>query len=51
MKMVQIRIPNGQKINHEFKWSVLSLAPKISFKRKSPEAYFIKTLNIILNNQ
>ena len=37
--------------NHEFKWSILSLAPKISFKRKILEAYFIKTLNPILNNQ
>ena len=37
--------------NHKFKWSILSLAPKISFKRKILEAYFIKTLNPILNNQ
>ena len=37
--------------NHEFKWSILSLAPKISFKRKILEAYFIKTLNSILSNQ
>ena len=37
--------------NHEFKWSILSLAPKVSFKRKILEAYFIKTLNPILNNQ
>ena len=37
--------------NHEFKWSILSLAPKISFKRKILEAYFIKTLNPVLNNQ
>ena len=37
--------------NHEFKWSILSLAPKISFKRKILEAYIIKTLNLILNNQ
>ena len=37
--------------NHEFKWSNLSLALKISFKRKILEAYFIKTLNPILNNQ
>ena len=37
--------------NHEFKWSILSLAPKISFKRKIIEVYFIKTLNLILNNQ
>ena len=37
--------------NHEFKWSILSLAPKISFKRKILEGYFIKTLNPILNNQ
>ena len=37
--------------NHEFKWSILSLAPKMSFKRKILEAYFIKTLNPILNNQ
>ena len=37
--------------NHEFKWSILSSAPKISFKRKILEAYFIKTLNPILNNQ
>ena len=36
--------------NHEFKWSILSLAPKVSFKRKILEAYFIKTLNPILNN-
>ena len=31
--------------NHEFKWSILSLAPKVSFKRKILEDYFIKTLN------
>ena len=37
--------------NHEFKWSILSLAPKVLFKRKILEAYFIKTLNLILNNQ
>ena len=37
--------------NREFKWSILSLAPKISFKRKILEAYFIKTLNPVLNNQ
>ena len=37
--------------NHEFKWSILSLAPRISIKRKILEAYFIKTLNPILNNQ
>ena len=36
--------------NHKFKWSILSLAPKISFKRKILEAYFVKTLNPILNN-
>ena len=36
--------------NHEFKWSVLSLAPNVLFKRKILEAYFIKTLNPILNN-
>ena len=45
--MVQIRIPN----NHEFKWSILSLTPNVSFKRKILEAYFIKTLNPVLNNQ
>ena len=33
------------------KWSILSLAPKVSFKRKVLEAYFIETLNPILNNQ
>ena len=37
--------------NHEFEWSILSLAPKVSFKRKVLEAYFIKTWNPILNNQ
>ena len=37
--------------NHEFKCSILSLAPKVSFKRKILEAYFIKKLNPILNNQ
>ena len=37
--------------NHEFKWSILSLAPKFSFKRKILEVYFIKTWNPILNNQ
>ena len=36
---------------HEFKWSILSLAPKISFKGKILEASFIETLNPILNNQ
>ena len=36
---------------HEFKWCILSLAPKVSFKRKILEAYFIKTLNPTLNNQ
>ena len=33
------------------KWSVLSLAFEVSFKRKILEAYFNKTLNPILNNQ
>ena len=33
--------------NHEFKWSILFLAPKIPFKRKILEGY----LNPILNNQ
>ena len=37
--------------NHEFKWSILSLAPKVSFKRKVLEVFFIKTLNPILINQ
>ena len=37
--------------NHEFKWSILSLAPKVLFKRKILEAWVIKTLNPILNNQ
>ena len=37
--------------NHQFKWSILSLAPKVSYKRKILEVYFIKTLNPILNNQ
>ena len=37
--------------SQEFKWSILSLAPKIIFKRKILEAYFIKLLNPILNNQ
>ena len=37
--------------NHEFKWSILSLAPKFSFKRKILEVYCIKTWNLILNNQ
>ena len=39
-------------LRHErVKWSILSLARKVSFKRKILEAYFIKTLNPILNNQ
>ena len=37
--------------NHEFKWSFWSLATKFTFNRKILEAYFIKTLNPILNNQ
>ena len=37
--------------NHEFKWSNLSLARKFSFKRNILEAYFIKLLNPLLNNQ
>ena len=37
--------------NHEFKWSILSLAPKVSCKKKILEVYFIKTLRPILNNQ
>ena len=41
----------NQNDNHEFKWFVLSLAPKISFTRKILEAYFMKALNPILNNQ
>ena len=36
--------------NHEFKWSILSLVPKVSFKRKILETFFIKTLNPVLNN-
>ena len=37
--------------NYEFKWPILSLASKVSFKRKILEAYFIKMLNPILNNE
>ena len=37
--------------NHEFKGSIFSLAPKVLFKTKILEVYFIKTLNPILNNQ
>ena len=37
--------------NENDKWSVLSLAFEVSFKRKILEAYFNKTLNPILNNQ
>ena len=37
--------------SHEFKWSILSLPPKVSIKRKILEVYFIKALNPILNNQ
>ena len=45
-------IAHGEKDdNHEFKCSILSLAPKVSFKRKILEAYFIKTLNPLLINQ
>ena len=36
--------------NHEFQWSILSLAPKFSVETKVFEANFIKTLNLILNN-
>ena len=36
--------------NREFQWSILSLAPKFSTERKVFEAYFIRTLNLILNN-
>ena len=35
----------------EFKWFILSVAPKVLFKRKILGAYFIKALNLILNNQ
>ena len=59
MKMVQLRILNvhdyhshlNENDNLQFKWSFLSLAPKISFARKILNAYFIKTLNPILSNQ
>ena len=37
--------------NHEFIWSIFSLAPKVSLKRKILEAYFINTLNPFPNNQ
>ena len=37
--------------NYEFKWSILSLEPKVSFKRTILEVCFIKTLSPILNNQ
>ena len=37
--------------NHEFKLSIVSLAPKILIKRKIVEVYFIKKLNPILNYQ
>ena len=43
--MVQIRIPNV------LKRYILSFAPTVSFKRKILEAYFIRTVNPILNNQ
>ena len=44
-------INDNENDNHEFKWSVLSLAPKVSFKSKILEPCFIKTLNPIFNNQ
>ena len=37
--------------SNEFKLSILSFAPKFSFKRKILEAYFIKALDPILSNQ
>ena len=30
----------NENYNHEFKWSIVSLAPKVSFKRKILEAFF-----------
>ena len=42
---------SNENDDHEFKRSILSLAPKISVKRKILEAYFINTLNPILNSQ
>ena len=41
----------NQNDNPEFKWSILSLEPTTSFKRKILEAGFIKTLNPISTNQ
>ena len=35
----------------EFNWFILPAAPKVLFKRKILGAYFIKALNLILNNQ
>ena len=37
--------------DHEFRWFVLSRVPKKCLKRKTLEAYYIKTCQPTLNNQ
>ena len=40
-----------EHLSHGFQWSVLSIAPKNSFKQKIVEAYFIKIMVPSLNGQ
>ena len=40
-----------EHLSHSFQWSVLSIAPKNTFKRKILEAYFIKIMIPSLNGR
>ena len=38
-------------LSHDFQWSVLSIAPRNTFKRKILAVYFIKIMEPSLNSQ
>ena len=40
-----------QHLNHGFQWSILSIAPRDTFKRKILEAYFFNIMVPSLNSQ
>ena len=40
-----------EHLSHGFQWSVLSIAPRNTFKRKILEAHFIKVMVLSLNSQ
>ena len=51
MKVELIRIHLQELLSHDFHWSVLSVAPRNTFKRNILEAYFINIMVPSLNSQ